>query len=47
MKHDGEIVPLIRVGPNEVSIMTTQGIKTVYDGEFERTSHYTVFENFG
>lgn len=45
--HDGEILPLIRVAPNEVSIMTTQGTKIVYDGGFERTSHYTVFQNFG
>lgn len=47
MKHVGGILPLIRVGPKEVSLMTTQGIKTVYDGGFERTSHYTAFENFG
>lgn len=47
MKRDGEILPLIRVGPNEISMMTTQGIKIVYDGGFERTLHYTVFRNFG
>lgn len=47
MKHDGEILPLIRVGPNEISLMTTQGMKTVYDGGFDRTSHYSVFQNFG
>lgn len=47
MNHGGEILPLIRVGPNEVSIMTTQGTKLVYDGGFERTSRYTVFQNFG
>ena len=45
--HDGEILPLIRVTPTEVSLMTTQGTKIVYDGGFERTSHYTVFQNFG
>lgn len=47
MNREGEILPVIRVGPNEISIMTTQGIKIVYDGGFERTSHYTVFQNFG
>ena len=46
MKH-GEILPVIRVAPNEVSIMTVQGIRKVYDGGFDRTSHYTVFQNFG
>ena len=47
MKRDAEILPLIRVGPNEISMLTTQGIKIVYDGGFERTLHYTVFRNFG
>ena len=43
VKHDGEILPIIRVAPNEISIMTIQGIRTVYDGGFDRTSHYTAF----
>ena len=47
MRRDGDFVPLIRIGPNEVSIMTTQGIKTVYEGGFERTSQYAAFQNFG
>lgn len=47
MNHDGEIRPVIRVAPNEISIMTIQGVRTIYDGGFERTSHYTVFQNFG
>ena len=47
MKDGGKILPLIRVAPNEVSIMTIQGIRTVYDGGFERTLHYTAFQNFG
>ena len=46
MKHDGEILPVIRVAPNEISIMTIQGIRTVYDGGYDRTSHYTAFQNF-
>ena len=47
VKHDGEILPLVRVAPNEVSIMTIPGIRMVYDGGFDRTSHYTAFQNFG
>ena len=43
----GEIRPVIRVAPNEVSIMTVQGIRIVYDGGFDRTSHYIAFQNFG
>lgn len=45
--EDGEVRPLVRVAPTEVSIMTIEGTKIVYDGGFERTSHYTVFQNFG
>ena len=39
--------PVIRVAPNEVSIMTTEGIKTVFDGGFERPTWYHAFMNFG
>ena len=46
MGSDGKILPVIRVGPKEISIMTIQGVKMVYDGGFERSSHYTVFQNF-
>lgn len=47
MGSEGKIVPVIRVGPKEISIMTIRGVKTVYEGGFERPSHYTVFKNFG
>lgn len=47
VKHDGEILPIIRVAPNEISIMTIQGIRRLYDGGFDRTSHYTAFQIFG
>lgn len=39
--------PVVRVGPNEVSIMTNEGIRLVYGGGFERSSWYELFDNFG
>lgn len=39
--------PLVRVGPREVSIMTTSGVKTVLDTSFERDTWYDAFKNFG
>lgn len=39
--------PLVRTGLNEVSIMTTEDVKTVFGGDFDRTSWYSVFWNFG
>lgn len=39
--------PVIRVGPQEVSIMTTDGIKIAFEGGFERTSWYSAFKNWG
>lgn len=40
-------LPVLRVGPNEVSIMSSEGIRLVYGGGFERPSWYEVFKNFG
>lgn len=39
--------PVIRTGLNEISVMTSEGVKTVFGGDFERTSWYSVFSNFG
>ncbi len=39
--------PVLRVGPNEVSIMTTQGAEVVFTGGFDRAPWYDVFSNFG
>lgn len=44
---DGRFRPIVRIGPNEVSIMATEGIKVVFDGGFERSPWYSVFSNFG
>ena len=39
--------PLIRVAPNEVSVMASEGIKIAWGGGFERSSWYEAFANFG
>jgi hypothetical protein len=39
--------PVVRTGPNEVSIMTTDGVQTVFGGGFDRSAWYDVFSNFG
>ena len=39
--------PIIRVGPNEVSIMSSDGVKAVWGAGFERPPWYDVFHNFG
>ena len=43
----GNFRPLVRTGPNEVSVMTTDGIQTVFGGGFDRSPWYNVFSNFG
>ena len=47
MKTPDRILPVVRVAPNEVSIMTIAGIDTVYKAGYDRSSHYLVFQNFG
>ena len=39
-------LPVLRVGPNEESIMSSEGIRLAFGGGFERSSWYEVFENF-
>ena len=39
--------PLVRVAPNEVSIMTSEGVRVVWGGDYERSSWYKVFFNYG
>ncbi|KAK0704179.1 hypothetical protein B0T21DRAFT_269092, partial [Apiosordaria backusii] len=38
---------VVRVGPNELSIGDLDGVRTVYQGGFEKTSWYSVFDNYG
>ncbi|KAM7223956.1 hypothetical protein V8F06_000429 [Rhypophila decipiens] len=39
--------PVISFGPNEVSINTIDGVRTVYQGGFEKPAWYSVFDNYG
>lgn len=39
--------PVVRVGPRELSICGTEGVKAVYRGGFDKTGFYGVFMNFG
>ncbi|KAK6850699.1 Tryprostatin B 6-hydroxylase [Apiospora arundinis] len=39
--------PLIRLGPNEVSINDMESVKTVYQGGFDKHQWYSVFSNYG
>ena len=39
--------PVIRVAPNELSIDGFDCVRTVYQGGFEKTVWYSVFDNYG
>ncbi len=39
--------PLVRLAPNEVSIMTSEGVRVVWGGDYERSAWYEVFSNYG
>jgi hypothetical protein len=39
--------PVIRVGPNELSINDLDSVRTVYQGGFEKPVWYSVFDNYG
>ncbi|KAM0820051.1 putative Cytochrome P450 [Seiridium cardinale] len=39
--------PIVRLGPNEVSINDVESVKTVYQGGFDKHEWYSVFNNFG
>jgi hypothetical protein len=40
--------PVVRLGPNEISIGTIDGgVKTVFGGGFEKGDWYSVFDNYG
>ena len=39
--------PLVRTGPNEVCVMSTEGIKMAFDGGFERSTWYHSFVKYG
>ncbi|KAK3303273.1 cytochrome P450 [Chaetomium strumarium] len=39
--------PVIRVGPNELSINDLDSVRSVYQGGFEKPVWYSVFDNYG
>ncbi|KAH9885544.1 cytochrome P450 3A12 [Xylariomycetidae sp. FL2044] len=42
-----QLGPIIRVGPTELSINSMDGVRTIYQGGFEKHPWYSVFDNFG
>lgn len=47
--HDAHrrLGPVIRVGPNELSVDGVENVRTVYQGGFEKPVWYSVFDNYG
>ena len=43
----GRLGPVVRVGPNELSISDIDSVRTVYQGGFEKPVWYSVFDNYG
>lgn len=39
--------PVVRVGPNDLSINDVDSVRTVYQGGFEKHRWYDVFDNYG
>lgn len=39
--------PVIRLGPNELSINDVAGLRTVYASGFEKGQWYSIFDNYG
>ncbi|KAL2149345.1 hypothetical protein VTH82DRAFT_8693 [Thermothelomyces myriococcoides] len=39
--------PVVRVGPNELSINDLDSVRTVYQGGFSKPTWYSVFDNYG
>jgi hypothetical protein len=38
---------IVRLSPSEISINSTEAVKTVYQGGFEKHRWYSLFDNFG
>lgn len=37
----------VRVGPNELSVNDAGAVRTIYQGGFEKTAWYSIFDNYG
>jgi hypothetical protein len=42
-----QLGPVIRLGPNELSINDVEGLRLVYGGGFEKGKWYSIFDNYG
>ena len=38
---------IVRIGPHELSIDTINNVRTVYQGGFEKSNFYSIFDNYG
>ncbi|KAI1387761.1 cytochrome P450 [Hypoxylon trugodes] len=39
--------PVVRIGPNELSVNSADGVKTIYQGGFDKHQWYSLFNNYG
>lgn len=39
--------PVVRVGPNELSVNSVDAVKTIYQGGFDKHEWYSLFDNYG
>lgn len=39
--------PVVRIGPNELSVDGYDALRTVYQGGFEKDRWYSIFDNYG
>ncbi|KAI8960456.1 cytochrome P450 [Daldinia sp. FL1419] len=39
--------PVVRVGPNELSVDSVDAVKTIYQGGFDKHEWYSLFDNYG
>lgn len=39
--------PFVRTAPNELSVDSLDGVRTIYQGGFEKADWYEIFDNYG
>ncbi|KAF3054812.1 hypothetical protein GL218_07593 [Daldinia childiae] len=39
--------PVVRIGPNELSVNSVDAVKTIYQGGFDKHEWYSLFDNYG
>lgn len=43
----GQHGPIVRIGPNELSVNNVEAVKTIYQGGFDKHKWYSLFDNYG